>query len=202
MPGINDPGTGPLVGPGGPVSPYGSVGGMTVRQTYPWTQATGGGARNIGAQLAGLGGIDFNALLEASRRAKIPPRPQPQLGQVDLHALNMQRARDANEMAQIQAMTRPAPTKMTYVGASPGFLELDPFAMNAYQRQAFLPQGANFYGPTGNEAAAQGREESRRALFEQPLWQLNQWAAMNSILNPTPPPQPQKKEQGGGGSIR
>lgn len=54
---------------------------ITVGQTYPWTTVTGEDTSGWGAggQLAGLGGIDFNALINL-KKALQPKAPGPQLG--------------------------------------------------------------------------------------------------------------------------
>lgn len=58
------------------------------------------------------------------------------------------------EIAKLQAASAPAPTKMiSGPQIIPGQV-LDPMAMNAYQRQLYLPQGASMSGgPTGQEEA-------------------------------------------------
>jgi len=66
------------------------------------------------------------------------------------------------EVAQLQALSGPGPTKTTYVGTSPGFQELDPLAMTGFQRQAFLPQNAGMErgGLTPGEELAPLRESA------------------------------------------
>jgi hypothetical protein len=54
--------------------------------------------------------------------------------------------RRQGEVKRLLAQQGPAPTKTTYVGAGAGFEEMDPMAMNAYQRELFLPKGSEFSG--------------------------------------------------------
>lgn len=53
-------------------------------------------------------------------------------------------ARQRAELAQLQAIYERAPSKMTYVGTSAGFLSPDENAMTGAQRQMFLPGNAVF----------------------------------------------------------
>jgi hypothetical protein len=57
------------------------------------------------------------------------------------------RNRVAAEKAQQDAMANPAPMRVVSgFNMTPGYMQ-DPNAMNAYQRQAYLPQGAGMAGP-------------------------------------------------------
>jgi hypothetical protein len=92
-----------------------------------------------------------NAEKNALRRERNPPRDP------------LKHLKTQAEAAQLQAVSRPAPTKTTYVGTSPGFQELDPLAMTAFQRQAFLPQNAGMErgGLTPDEELAPLREGAK-----------------------------------------
>lgn len=72
----------------------------------------------------------------------------------DLQDENFKRAQQRDALLQMQARQNPAPMRMvTGPGIIPGYVQ-DTNAMNAYQRQAYLPkESAQAYGP----------EDARRA---------------------------------------
>lgn len=72
---------------------------------------------------------------------------------------NMQALALKDAFAKSRAMTGVAPTKTTYIGNSAGFQSPDESAMTGYQRQAFLPGGSGFSGPSLAEFDQQGRQD-------------------------------------------
>lgn len=65
-------------------------------------------------------------------------------------------ARERDELLQMQARQQPAPMRMvTGAGITPGYV-MDTNAMNAYQRQAYLPQGSSRAFTPMEGAAAKG----------------------------------------------
>lgn len=85
--------------------------------------------------------------------APAAPRFRPEIGSsVDPHAKRMQDLEFRTALAQLQALTNPAPTRE--VG---GFnmitgRTLDPLKMNAMQRQMFLPQNSEMIAPMPNRS--------------------------------------------------
>jgi hypothetical protein len=72
-------------------------------------------------------------------------RPPPQKTQLE-------RARERDELLQMQARQNPAPTRLVSgPQIIPGTV-MDPSAMNAYQRDAYLPKGSSF-APTSYVAS-------------------------------------------------
>lgn len=84
--------------------------------------------------------------------------------------LQLDFARKAGEIERLNAMSRPAPMKMTYGFNREAGYTLDPAAMNAYQRQMFLPQSADGEESIGDRerkgferaSAERDREYARR----------------------------------------
>lgn len=70
---------------------------------------------------------------------------------------HLQRARETDELMQMQARQQPAPmrglTGFNMIGSASGMDVVDPSQMNAYQRAAYLPSGSSFV-PTGITAAS------------------------------------------------
>jgi hypothetical protein len=77
-------------------------------------------------------------------------------------------AQKEDQLLQMQARQNPAPMRMvTGAGIIPGYVP-DTNAMNAYQRQAYLPQGSTqVYGPEHEGAA-------RKKLSEDLAWNAQQ----------------------------
>jgi hypothetical protein len=91
------------------------------------------------------------------------------------------------EMSKLQAEMGRAPTKMVNVGNSPAFETEDPYAMNAYQRQLFLPQGASFSGPSLAEMDEMGRDRSISDLQRMGVEDAEQIAARRALLDTDAP---------------
>jgi hypothetical protein len=71
----------------------------------------------------------------------------------DLQDENFKRAKQRDALLQMQARQNPAPTRLVSgPQIIPGTV-MDPNAMNAYQREAYLPSGSSFQ-PTGITAAS------------------------------------------------
>jgi len=107
--------------------------------------------------------------LQALRPAPMPA-PQAQ-EQQPMDRLEMLKRRDAE--IRMQAAQGGAPMKYTYPYGSAGFLTQDPDAMNAYQREMYLPQNSSL-GPIGDVPTAENdlMASARRKAAEQALGQL------------------------------
>lgn len=83
----------------------------------------------------------------------------------DLQDENFKRAQQRDALLQMQARQNPAPMRMvTGPGIIPGYVQ-DTNAMNAYQRQAYLPQAAGRQLAPEDEARARTRF-GNQAVFD------------------------------------
>lgn len=94
---------------------------------------------------------DDYAFQQAKNAGQQAASPMAGRDQADDHLKTMQRRA---ELARLQAMSGPAPTKLiTGPQIIPGEV-LDPLQMNSFQREAFLPGSSSMTGgPTGQEQA-------------------------------------------------
>ena len=94
----------------------------------------------------------------------------------------MDALRDRDEIMQMQARQNPAPMRMvTGAGITPGYV-MDTNAMNAYQRQAYLPQNSTrAFTPAEGAAAKTGYDEATD-------WNAGMGAARAGTQNTNLPP--------------
>lgn len=94
--------------------------------------------------------------------------------------------RKSAEIAKLKAEMGPVPVKETNVmGSTGGFLSPDEKAMNAYQRQLFLPQDAGMAGPSMQENADTSREKDDE-WWARMKWGSSNWANNSDPFAPVP----------------
>lgn len=93
-------------------------------------------------------------------RAPMPMQREPVMQQEPAAKSDLERAKERDELLQIQARQQPPPMRMvTGPGITPGYV-MDVNAMNAYQRAAYLPSNSTVaYGPQDAARAKAGLDD-------------------------------------------